>query len=436
MQHFLQRHRFLISFSVLSTVMGTSVGIAKVTTSLYALELHADELVLGRIAGAQSVGALVVSLPVGLLVDRIGPARPFLIGTLSAGALYCLLPAVPSPWWLLACTAAISLFMPMRFVSLNSLFMRELVKIGVSKAGFYRATHMIGMMLLGPALGVTATKVFGFAGSYFWIAGLFALTIALSPIVLARHGEAAPARSEEPLRAQLGALGSDTELRELALIELSAQSINAFFSFFVVIIAVREFALGETFASQLLALQGGGFMLALFCLGGLASRLGDDRTYAVSFGVVTVALVVLGLSTTALWLGAGSVLLGAGLGSLQIINLTRFAFIGGRLGRGKVSGLTPLLGTTGSLLGSFLGGAMGRAFGLQYVFLVYAAAFVALLAHARGRSQERGQHGLSERLPDRRVRQCCARRTPPLEPVDRHGRRCPAVGQQRPRRPA
>jgi MFS family permease len=401
MQHFFQRNRFLISFSALSTLMGTSVGIAKVTTSLYALELHADELVLGLIAAAQTVGSLLISLPMGVLVDRIGPARPFVFGSFVAGVLYCVLPAVPSAWWLLACTAAISLFMPMRFVSLNSLFMREIVKIGMSKAGFYRATHMIGMMLLGPTLGVWASRAFGFNGSYYWIAGLFALTIVLSPIVLARQGERAPVRSKEPLRAQLLALSSDTELRETGLVEFALQSINAFFSFFIVIIAVRELSLGETFASQLLALQGGAFMLALFCLGGFASRLGDERTYAAAFALIATALLVLGLSAAPLWLGVGSVLLGAGLGSLQIVNLTRFAIIGERLGRGKVSGLTPLLGTSGSLLGSFLGGAIGRAFCLQYVFLVYAAAFVALLAHARGRSQERIQHGLPERLSDR-----------------------------------
>ena len=401
MQSFFQRNRFLISFSVLSTLMGTSVGIAKVTTSLYALELHADELVLGLIAAAQSIGSLFISLPVGVLVDRIGPARPFVFGSFVAGAIYFFIPAVASAWWLLACTAAISLFMPMRFVSLSSLFMREIVKIGMSKAGFYRATHMIGMMLLGPTLGVWASKSFGFHGSYYWIAGLFALTIVLSPIVLARHSERAPARNNEPLRAQLLALGQDIELRETGLVEFALQSINAFFSFFIVVIAVRELGLGEAVASQLLAAQGGAFMLCLFCLGPLASRLGDDQTYVISFAVIAVALLVLGLNTTPLWLGPGSVLLGAGLGSLQIVNLTRFALIGGRLGRGKVSGLTPLLGTTGGLLGSFLGGAIGRAFGLQYVFLVYAAAFVALLAHTRSRLQERIQHGLPQRLPDR-----------------------------------
>jgi hypothetical protein len=62
--------------------------------------------------------------------------------------------------------------------------------------------------------------------------------------------------------------------------------------------------------------------------------------------------------------GSGSVLLGLSLGTLQIITLTRFAALGNRLGRGRVSGITPLVGTCGGLLGNLLGGgALGPVSG-------------------------------------------------------------------------
>jgi MFS family permease len=64
---------------------------------------------------------------------------------------------------------------------------------------------------------------------------------------------------------------------------------------------------------------------------------------------------------------------------VQIVNLQSFAESGARLGRGKVSGLSPLVGTSGSLLGSLAGGALGQTLGLQRVFLLYAACFCALL---------------------------------------------------------
>jgi MFS family permease len=399
---FVDRHRFLILFALLSTLMGTSVGMAKVATSLYAVDLRAGELVLGLIAASQTIGSLLISMPIGALVDRVGPARPFMLGSLVAGSIYVVLPLAHSPLGLLACTAAISFFMPLRFVSLNTLFMHEIVQIGVEKAGWYRGTHMVGMMLIGPVVSVAATRALGFRGAYWLIAGLFALTVLVCPIVFSRYSNAPAAASGgrtrlRDLPSQLRTLAHDAELRRTALVEFAAQSLSAYFSFFIVIIAVSTLHLGEGFATQLLGLEGGAFMFALFCFGGLVTRLGDERVYAASFALVTLALLVLGLFQAQWLLSAGSIALGLGLGSLQIVNLTRFAFIGGRLGRGKVSGLTPFIGTSGSLLGSFLGGVIGHTLGLQYVFLAYALAFAGLLAAAPGLA---GARQRAELLPD------------------------------------
>lgn len=44
---FFERHRFILAFVVLSAITGSGVGIAKVTTSLYAVHLGAHETLLG-----------------------------------------------------------------------------------------------------------------------------------------------------------------------------------------------------------------------------------------------------------------------------------------------------------------------------------------------------------------------------------------------------
>lgn len=85
---FVRANRFLLVFAALSSLMGVSVGMALITTSLYAVQLGSSEQMLGLIAGAQSLGVLVMSLPIGLLVDRFGPARLFVFGTLFAGLTY------------------------------------------------------------------------------------------------------------------------------------------------------------------------------------------------------------------------------------------------------------------------------------------------------------------------------------------------------------
>jgi len=397
-QAFLQRNRFLMLFAVLSTLMGTSVGMAKVATSLYAVSLHANDVVLGLIAASQTIGSLLVSMPVGAMVDRIGPARPFMFGSFVAGAIYFVLPLVPSEWWLLGSSAAISCFMPLRFVSLNTLFMHEIVQIGVEKAGWYRGTHMAGMMLIGPVISVSAVHLLGFRGTYWFITALFALTILVCPIVFSRYstgsrtaadGGGAARPDWRMLLSQFRSLLKDRELQRTCWVDFAAQSLSAFYSFFMVVIAVSTLRLGEGFATRLIGVEGGAFMLALFCFGGLVSRLGDERVYTANFVLVALSLLVLGTRQEPGLLLAGSAALGLGLGSLQIVSLTRFAFIGGRLGRGKVSGLSPFVSTSGSLLGSFLGGVIGQTLGLQYVFLVYSVAFVGLaVALRRGRGVE------------------------------------------------
>lgn len=373
-------------FAALSSVMGLSVGVAKVSTTLYALELGADEALLGLISGSQSIGVLLMSIPIGLLVDHLGPSRLFVLGSLVAGSLYMALPAVPSPVFLLACTTAISFFMPMRFVSLSTVFMHQLETVGEGKAGWYRATHMVGMFLLGPMIAAGLTKALGFSGTYRLIGLSFLITVLMSPIVFGRY----TARSAHPrslrlsgVRSDLALLAQDVELRSVCLIEFAAQSINSFFMFFIIPIGVTVAHLTAAEASGLLAWQGVTFIFALFALGGLVGRVGHERVYLASFVLVPSALLLLGLSRDLMPLRAGGLLLGLGLGVLQIANLTRIARIGARAGPGKVAGLQALVGPSGGLFGSAVGGLVGRSLGLQSMFLLLSVFFGVLLVVAR-----------------------------------------------------
>ncbi|WP_437977033.1 MFS transporter [Sorangium sp. So ce295] len=373
-------------FAALSSVMGLSVGVAKVSTTLYALELGANEALLGLISGSQSVGVLLMSIPIGLLVDHLGPSRLFVLGSLVAGSLYMALPAVPSPVFLLAFTTAISFFMPMRFVSLSAVFMQQLETVGEGKAGWYRGTQLVGMFLLGPMLAAGLTKALGFSGTYRLIGLSFLITVLMSPIVFGPY----TARSAHPrslrlsgVRADLALLAQDVELRSVCLIEFAAQSINSFFMFFIIPIGVTVAHLTAAEASGLLAWQGVTFIFALFALGGLVGRVGHERVYLASLVLVPSALLLLGLSRDLLPLRAGGLLLGLGLGILQIANLTRIARIGARAGRGKVAGLQALVGPSGGLFGSAVGGLLGRSLGLQTMFLLLSVFFGVLLAVAR-----------------------------------------------------
>ncbi|HEY0469920.1 MAG TPA: MFS transporter [Polyangiaceae bacterium] len=376
--NFFEQNRFLLTFAVLASLMGTTVGMAQVSASLYAIHLGSSKAMLGLIAGSQSVGVLLMSLPIGLLVDRFGPARPFVVGTLLAGLSYAVLPLWATPTWLLACTAAISFFMPLRFVSLNTVFLQQLASLGEAKAGWYRGTHMLGMFLVGPALGARAISSLGFAWTYRLISLGFFATIFVSPIVFARYARAPePKRASgwQVLRSQLTWLAHDRELRAVSLIEGVTQAVGAFFVFFIVVMAVSVVHLSSAQASSLVAAKGTTFIVALFILGGLIKRLGQHRAYMVGFAAIASALAMLGFAGSAPLLWIGSLTLGLGLGAVQIATLTRYAQIGARNGYGRVSGLSALVGPSGGLFGSLFGGLLSKWVGLSGTFSIAAAGF-------------------------------------------------------------
>jgi MFS family permease len=379
-QGFIQRHRFLLAFASLSSLMGISVGVAKVTTSLYAVHLGATPTELGLIAGAQSLGTLVMSLPLGFLVEQYGPGRLFVLGTLIAGGLYAAVPLAPSALYLLGCTTLISFFMPFRFVSLNSVFMAELESLGESKAGWYRGTHMLGMFLLGPALAAVVLGALDFDGTYRAIALAFVATIGLSPIVFGPYSRprgAARRLSWSGMLEQLRLMARDEELRQVCTIESLAQGTNAYYSFFIIVVAMDVVGLDRAAASSLVAANGVTYVFALLTLGGVARRVGARAVYRFSFLWAAAALLVLGLSRTQAGLWLGGLCLGLGLGSLQIVNLTRFARCGSRLGRGKMAGLNALVAPSGAIIGNLAGGLVGKAFGVQVMFLVLSPLFIA-----------------------------------------------------------
>ena len=237
----LRDNRFLLVFAVLASVMGTSVGTAKIVVSLYALHLGANEAQLGLIAAGQVVGTLVMSVPVGVLVDHHGPARLFVIGSVLAGLAYATIPLVAHPAFLLGAVIAVSFFMPLRFVSLNTVFFTQIRTLGEHKAGWYRGTHMTGMHLVGPSVAVALIAWLGWAGAWWAIAASFAATVALSPIVFGRYAPP-PRRGPRPgwreTRADIAAVWRDPELRQVNLIDFSSQATQAFHATFVVAVAL------------------------------------------------------------------------------------------------------------------------------------------------------------------------------------------------------
>lgn len=383
MQAFWQQHRFLLVFVALAALMGTSVGMGRVATSLYAVELGAGAPLLGLISASQSIGALVMGLPVGLLVERWGPGRLFALGSVLAGTVYALIPAVPLAGFLIACTATISFVVPLRFVSMNTVFLAQLQSLGEARAGWYRGSHLLGLFLIGPLLGSAAVAALAFGGTYPLIGLLFLATLPLVPLVFGRGAVPEPAAPSNGARRlpwrELPALARHRGLRQTSLVDFCNHAATVFFGFFIVVIVVEQLQQGAMVAASLVALQGAALITALFGLGGLTARLGARRSCRIGFGLLALATLLLGVAGSLQVLALGAVLLGLGAGLLQIVTLTRYARASAVLGRGRTAGVSALAAPAGNLSGSLLGGLLGQLLGLQPAFWFFTALFLLLL---------------------------------------------------------
>jgi hypothetical protein len=108
--------------------------------------------------------------------------------------------------------------MPLRFVSLNTLFLQQLAQLGEGKAGWYRGTHMVGMFLIGPLLAARLVQSIGRAWTFRVIAAAFLLTVFVSPIVFGRYAAPVSGRSLRWIRPSTIAaseLFRDDEMRWL-----------------------------------------------------------------------------------------------------------------------------------------------------------------------------------------------------------------------------
>ena len=384
---------FVLGFIGLALCAGLGIGIAKIVTSLYAVQLAANEFEMGLIAAVQSLGILLIGLPIGLLVQRYGPKTMFVLGSFLAAVVYVTVPFYPAVWYLILATFLVGLCMPMRFVSLNTVYMQHLKSIGAARAGWFRGTHMMGFFLVGPLLAVSLVSAVGFSGAFWWIAGLFLLPILFAPLAFgASPTEISPPERDEAfslavIAKQLVLLKQDQALRRTSLIEMASNAVMAYYGFFIIVIAIKDFGLSETIAASLVTLQGAVFVVALFTTGALLTRWGVKRFYQTSFAFVAVASVMLGIPKISVLLWVGAVILGLGLAMLHIVNFTMFANVGERLGMAKVSGLTAMAGPAGALLGSIVGGWLGHYWGLQSMFLISAILFGGLIGFSQQLTQ-------------------------------------------------
>lgn len=376
-------NRYLAGFMTLGLLAGIANGTAKILLPLYAASLHASRAQIGFVGGLQFLGLLLLSLPIGSMLGRVGSRRMFRIGAVGGAIVYAVLfPLAESPWQLIACVALFGMFNPMRMVTTQTEFLRLVHTVDPRRAGWNRAAHSAGMFFLGPMLGAAVLTWLGFVAAFQLSAVALLVCVLIGDRILASLPAQpfTPSRTfREHVRGFVRMLSEERELRKNLAIELAGQMAMTYFSVFVVLIATQKLNLGAQAAAGLVTLEGACFVLTLFSLGALVQRLAEQHRYRLSFATIALSQACF-MSASAAWmLTAGAVLLGVGLGFLHLTLIGRFAALARDLGRGQVGGLFTMTGPLGGILGASAGGLAAQHFGLLAGFHVLFALFASLL---------------------------------------------------------
>lgn len=353
---------FLLPFLSLATLSGATLGMAKLITTLYALDMGASAAQIGLIGAAEALGMVLLTLPAGLLIDRFGSRRLYLLASLLPVLLHLAILAWAHWLWLAALRLLVGTCVPFRSVAMSGLFLQRLPELGMSRAGWFRGSLMIGLLLLGPWLGNWLYVHFG-ALAFVWVAVSFAgMGVWGLRFWQQEAAVITPRRRAPGLRVLL----AEPVLGNCCLIEWLSSATGSLFATFALVLCLEQLHWSQSEAVALVTTQGLVTVLALFGLGRLLGGLAPRSIYLLALPTACLALWLMGRLESFGGLLLAAVLLSLSGAAAHLANLGRLSRLA--LDKGGVSGLFSLAQTLGMLCGSLLGGGLSHWLELRQLF--------------------------------------------------------------------
>jgi MFS family permease len=390
-----ERWGLIATYLILNIATGTVGGAMQVAVPLYALSLNADTAELGMIRGVSGIGILLLVIPAGFLVDHFGARRLFLIGGVFGTLATWSLSYASLPGTLVSIMGVAGLFAALKMTALNSSFYNNIEAIGIEKSGWFKGSMSIGLTFFGPLLGGYLAHLLGYRLLFKILAASTLIPISLV-VFLRRSPKAVP--HEEGLKGAIAKqlegfrdlIGTKSLYLPLATEGLST-SFFATFSAFIALIAVQSMRLPETTVSQLMAIEGGLFIVTVFVAGPLIKLLSQFHLYLLSVSVVIAGTVILAFAGNYGALAAATVVLGFGLGLTNLVVASRIGSMKGE--KGKIVGLFAGAVGVGISAGPMVAGFVGKWLGPRSIFLGYIPLFLGLLLAAYRQQASESREG-------------------------------------------
>jgi MFS family permease len=373
-------------------------GVFQVALPLLAVQLTRSPLLIAGVSVAARIPWLLLSLVAGALADRLDRRQTMLRVNLFRAALL---------GGLAAAVAAGVATLPMLYVAALLLGVAEtlfdtsaqsLLPAVVPRAELSRANsrlyvvELVANVFVGPPLGgllaaFALAAAFGVpAAAYLVGAGCLALlTGAFRP---ARQGP--PTRLRDDIVEGLRFVWRHPVLRPLALLlGVENMAFTAHGSVLVLfVVAPGPMGLSETGFGVLSATLGLGALLGTWLAVPTERRLGRSRTLVLSVVLSVASLLVPGLTSSAVLVGASLVVGGLQMVLWNVVTVSLRQRISPDRLLGRVNACYRLVGWGTMPLGAFLGGLVAEVLGLRATFVLAAAVVAAMLAVVRVPTEE------------------------------------------------
>ncbi len=373
-----------------SAISNLGDGVYLVAFPLLAATLTTDPATIAAVAMTATVPALLFSLPIGGLVDRVHRGQLMVVVDMVRAALLFLLVGVVVTGvlalWQLFVLAFVLGVGEILFDTASSAYLPGIVEArSLAKANGYLATAAeLGNGVIGPAFGGTlfalgAGLPFAADGLSFGLAVLLVVRFAWSR----RYGVPAPAPAGAPVafRAQLAEglrwLYAHRGLRSVAFV-VGAWNLFGWMPEGVLVLYARELGLGATGYGLLFGASSVGAVIGGLVAGRVVDRIGLGPMLLVSVGAYAVLLFPPAFMSDPVAVGAIFLVQGLPLLCWSVASTTaRQTLVPDRL-LGRVGSVFRLIGGGLAPVGLVLGGMVAELVGVPTVFAVAGAGLTAV----------------------------------------------------------
>jgi len=354
-------HLILVSLTAHIALAGS-----RITTSLYALSLHASELTVGVLIALFSLFPMICAVPAGRLIDRIGIVRPMLGGCMAI-AIGCALPSIVTglPILYLATMLIGTGFMVIQVASQHT--------VGAMSEAEKRATNYswlaLGFSISGFTGPVLAGQIIDDAPhrvAYMAFGGFALLALLLTAVGRLKHIRALHQVQEIPAGGALDLL-RDTDMRRIYIVGTLLSSAWDLFTF---VLPIHGTHLG--FAASTIGLILGCFSAATFMIRlgmpWISKRFSEWQVLYAALILAAVCYAIFPFMRQPLSLMAVAAILGLAVGSSQpnMLALLHHSAPPGRAG--EAVGIRVTIGNACQVVLPLAFGGAGAALGLMPVF--------------------------------------------------------------------